>query len=76
MSEERPTIIELTEDKFMDEPKKKNPINAKVGAGTLGGALAYTTLRLLAAYDIQIEPGDASVLTLLFGTLAAYMKRE
>ncbi len=74
--ESRPSVIELTEEVNLMEVKPKNPINAKVGAGALAGAIAYMILRAVSGYGIVVTPEDASMLTLIVAALGGYFKRE
>lgn len=54
----------------------KNPINAKVGASALAGAVAYMILRVVAAVGLEVSPEDASMLTLIVSALGGFLKRE
>jgi len=54
----------------------KNPINAKVGASALAGAVAYMILRFVAGFGVEVSPEDASMLTLIVAAAAGYMKKE
>jgi len=54
----------------------KNPVNAKVGASALAGAVAYMILRLLSGVGFVATPEDASMLTLIVMSLGGYLKRE
>jgi len=53
---------------------KGAPINPKVAASVLGGAVAYMILRVATEFGFTATPQDASMLTIILVGLAGYFK--
>jgi len=55
---------------------EKKPINAKVGAGVMAGAVGYMMLRIASGIGFVATPEDASMLTIILMGIAGYYKLD